>query len=416
MDLKKIITYYKNLPREVYILFVANVINKLGHFVLPFLTIFLTRNLNLPPDKVGLFITFGGFFYIPGSLLGGKLSDKYGRKLTFCIGQILAAASFIPCIIQPNSIISAMFLICYAFFSAMAEPASTAMIMDFTNRDNRNEIYSFMYMGSNFGLALGPLLAGFLYNTHIRLFFSFDAITTLLFAFVVMAFIGEPMNDEKLKAKKQEPEHHDEAVEEAGFVIALLRRPALLLFASVFMLFSFVHSQYTFTLPLQVNENFGDFGTQFYGYIMATNAVVIVAMSTVISAKTKKNSATINSCLGGVFFLIGFGMLYFVHNFYYYIISTIIWSIGEILVYTNQAVYIANNTPISHRGRFTAILPLITGAGRGVSPFIMGHLISASSIRVAWLFIAIIVAVGIVFMYILNALDIQRKRLEKSLM
>jgi Na+/H+ antiporter NhaC len=52
-----------------------------------------------------------------------------------------------------------------------------------------------------------------------------------------------------------------------------------------------------------------------------------------------------------------------VYDFCYFLLSTVIWTLGEILQATNTNVYIANHTPISHRGRFNAILPIIIGSG-----------------------------------------------------
>lgn len=38
-----------------------------------------------------------------------------------------------------------------------------------------------------------------------------------------------------------------------------------------------------------------------------------------------------------------------------FLLSTLLWTVGEILQVTNASVYVANNSPISHRGRFNAI-------------------------------------------------------------
>jgi len=47
---------YKGFPRAIYVLFICRLIDTMGYFVFPFLTLFLTINLSLSPYKVGLYL------------------------------------------------------------------------------------------------------------------------------------------------------------------------------------------------------------------------------------------------------------------------------------------------------------------------------------------------------------------------
>lgn len=57
-----------------------------------------------------------GLAFIPGSLLGGKLSDHLGRKRIMLIFQALAALCLIPCAFLGESIIIVWLLILSSFF------------------------------------------------------------------------------------------------------------------------------------------------------------------------------------------------------------------------------------------------------------------------------------------------------------
>ncbi len=65
-------------------------------------------------------------------------------------------------------------------------------------------------------------------------------------------------------------------------------------------------------------------------------------------------------------------------------LSTIIWTFGEIINATNDGAYVANHTPISHRGRFHAVLPIVSGVGSAVGPAVMGKLIDQQSLAAVW--------------------------------
>jgi MFS family permease len=89
--------------------------------------------------------------------------------------------------------------------------------------------------------------------------------------------------------------------------------------------------------------------------------------------------------------------------------STIIWSLGEILVTTNTNVYIANHTPMSHRGRFNAVIPVIMGAGFALGPLISGNYIKKYGINNIWLVICFLSIVAAGFMYFLYLSEKKRK-------
>ena len=49
---------YKGLPSSIYVLFVAEVVNGIGIFVFPFLTLFLTKKLGMSEQSAGDFMSF----------------------------------------------------------------------------------------------------------------------------------------------------------------------------------------------------------------------------------------------------------------------------------------------------------------------------------------------------------------------
>lgn len=408
---KIFVLQYSNLSRGVYILFITNIITKLGNFVIPFLTLYLTKGLNFPPDKVGFLIMIGAGFYIPGSLIGGKIADHYGRKHLVIFSQLAAALCFIPCTVNPYSFYSAYFIFGFIFFSAMTEPGYIALISDFTTKTNRNEIFSLLYIGSNVGTAIGAILAGYLFNDYIRFIFIGNIVAILISIILVQFFIDEPFKKEKYHNSFGELDESEKAVD-SGFIRAFFSRPLLVAFSITCIIFSFTHAQCLFVIPLQTSELFGGEGSKIFGYVITTNSIIVVTLTTFITTATKKFPALTNVAFGGIMYFIGFGMLYFVTSPTLFILSSIIWSTGEILVYTNQSIFIISQTPISHRGRFNAVLPLITGAGRAVGPAIMGKFIALTEIKAAWLLIMVLISLASMTMYFLQIYSVKKSSIQ----
>ncbi len=398
-----ILKIYSGLPRSIYVIFFARIINSMGSFVHPFLTLFLTKSIGLRIETVGLFLMMAAFSSIPGSLIGGKLSDCVGRKKIIIIFQGLAAICLIPCAFLGKSIIIPYLLILSSFFGGAAQPANSAMMADLTNTENRKTAYSLLYLGINIGFSLGPLIAGFLYNHYLKILFLGDAATTIVSLILVTMFVEETLPTKESKEEQVVTDFYNEneKAQQGSLISVLLKRPYLIAFATISMIYSFMYSQFGFITPMQMDKIFSVDGPKLYGSIMAINGIVVVTMTTIITALTKKLRPIFNVTLAGLFFSAGFGMLFFAKTFTVFIVSTIIWTIGEILSATNSGVYIANHTPMSHRGRFNAVIPLITGTGFAIGPFMMGFFIRNRQVQSAWLLVFFFGIIASACMYLL---------------
>lgn len=412
MIINDVVKTYRGLPRSVYVIFIARVVNSMGNFVFPFMTLLLTTKVHMSEQRVGLFLLAGSLLQVPGSLLGGKLTDHMGRKKIMITFMALAALCFVPCAFLLGSEDTIRYipylLICASFFSSIGGPAGGAMMNDLTLPENRQAAFSLLYLGINVGSALGSVVAGFLFNNYMQFLFLGDAATSFIAITLLFIYVKEtkPTHEEIQKSLEERP---DEKAETGGLLAALLRRPALLIFALVDTIYSFMYAQTHFSMPLQANSVFGkDLGPQFFGTFNMVNCLEVIFFTTLITTITRRIRAIYNVSIAGIFFAVGFGMLFFVKSFWMFVISTIIWTFGEILNATNVGVYIANHTPISHRGRFNSIINIISGTGGAVSPYVMGGFIAANGVNNVWPIIFIMGLSASFFMLLLGISD--RKR------
>lgn len=411
MKLSRVFKSYSGLPRGIYILFFVRVINAMGSFVFPLLTLFLTDKLGLSAKEAGFFVSLSAFSYVPGGLLGGKLSDIIGRKKVMVIFQGLAALLFIPCAFLGKSMVIPWLLILAGISLGAVQPANSAMVADLTDSTNRKTAFSLLYLGINIGFSVGPILAGFLYRKFFALTFIGNSVAILLTLALVVMFVDEtkPSNAEN------EILTEDERAEEGSVFSVLLKKPTVLIFALLSSVYSFAYSQGNFGTPLQLKEIFGDRAAELMGGIYFTNGIIVVTLTTLIVHITKKNKPLFNIALSGVFFATGFGLNYFIKAYPLYIIATIIWTIGEILNATNSGVYIADHAPSSHRGRFNSVLNIITGAGSAIGPVIMGGYIQNLGVRYVWPLVFSITMVSAVLLYFLYLKERKKHKIEIKL-
>src|SRR3954468_3805534 len=168
------------LPREVWLLFATNLINRAGMMVLPFLIVYLTRELGFSPGEAGLAFALYGAAAIVAGPVSGKLSDRIGalpimRASLLMSGSVLV---FFPFARSRASVYAATVL--WAACAELFRPASLAAITHVVPPEQRKPAYALNRLAINLGMSIGPALGGFLAAVSFRAMFLVDSATTLI--------------------------------------------------------------------------------------------------------------------------------------------------------------------------------------------------------------------------------------------
>ena len=223
----KLFNMYRGFPKSVYVIFMAQIINRFGDFVMPFLTLFLTQKLGFSIATTGSIVMTATLMTIPGSLIGGKVADHLGRKKSYLYFQGLAGISLlIGAFFYKNSYMI-VFIMFSTFFNGAVRPIIAAILADVLPPEQRQAGFSLSYLGINIGVAIGPIIAGFLFNHFLVMIFIGDAITSFIAVLLVMLHVEESMPlDESDTLAYTDLEKH----EQGNLVQALLKRPQLIWF------------------------------------------------------------------------------------------------------------------------------------------------------------------------------------------
>ena len=375
---------YLKLPRNVYFILIANIINSAGSFVYPFLAMFLTIKLGYGEYSAGIILTIVIAAEGAGRLIGGKLADWIGRKIIIIILSLIGAAIYIAIAFLNKPAAVPYLIIIEGFIKSGAFPALNALIIDITNKKNRSDAFYLIYLGHNIGFAIGPLAAGFLFVNYINLIFLIDAVTTILALIPIIFFVKETLNIKTGIYLTKDNIPIEEKPESGNVIKIFFKKPILYGFALISIIFSFIYAQSSFSLPIYLENIFVERGPKFYGSLMTVNAVVVIAMTLFLISLMKKFNPILNISLAGILFAAGFGMLFYSSVYAFFIISTVIWTFGEIINSVSSNVLIANYSPATHRGRFNAIIYFISGTGFALGPLIAGLFIKYFGIKNVW--------------------------------
>ncbi|WP_258880945.1 MFS transporter [Clostridium tagluense] len=399
---------YRGLPKEIYVLFISKIINAMGCFVMPLLPLILTEKIGLSMSVSGAYISIAGLISMPAAILGGKLTDVIGRKKVIIIFDFLSAMLYIVCGFMNPSINMIYVLMLAAMSMFVAGPAHDALIADLTTPENRDGAYALSYMGWNIGFAIGPIIGGLLYENYLPLVFIGDAVTALISLSLIFIFIKETIHLTKQEITVEN--RHLESREEGSIISVLLKRPILIYFALCTLGYNFVYSQWSFMMPIHSAQNFLNLGAKYYGLMAGFNGLIVMLFTPLIT-KLSQNTKHIRKMIyGGLLYAFGFGMLGILNTLPFFFVSVFIFTLGEIILSISVTPFIANHTPMSHRGRMNAVLPIIFGLGYTLGPITMGKALGYISIESAWLVLGLVAFISTIFMCMLEKYDENQKK------
>lgn len=386
----KMIDQYRGLPRQVYILMTARLIIAMGTFVFPFLTMFLSSRMHMTDQEVSHYLLLVALVQIPANLLGGKLADRFNRKLVYGTALLLSA-SFFTCSGFFCNRASVVYLILIGyFFSNVGQPILSAMMMDVTNAKNRQESFSLIYLGFNIGYAVGPLVAGLLFENHTPWIFWGQAIltTTAVLLIWTLSAKAQPKEDARRTLDAAPPQGAKVSL------WSLLRRDPVMLFFALFLTcYSLAYSQISYLMPLDLEQVQGiSAAAKSVSLIWSFNGAVVFLGSPFVVLLTKKYPAVVNTAAGGVIYMLAFGLVAFTGGRMALILPLVlVWTVAEILCNTNSGVFIANHAPATHRARYQSVYDLTHNLGKALGPLIMGFYLSMDhTYQQGWLFVAIL--------------------------
>ena len=373
---------YKGLPRSAYIIFAATILNNLGNFVAPVLTLLMKEQMGIDVAVVGFIVAINGLLGLLGSLVGGQLIDRVGRKSIFVFFRVIAALALMSCVVIDEATLMVGVLMFVNFTSGIASPVFNTILTDVTSSDERKAAFSLRYLGINIGYAVGPVIATQLYRLGLmNVLFIGDALTVLGSVVLILLFVPET-KPTVTEAKVKESD--------MSTVQVLITAPTLLYFSGICVLFFIVFSQFSFGMPLTMTEVLGEGGAGHYGIMLSINALVCSVFTVPLTTVTKNLSPARSIQLGGVLYAVGFGSYAILKIPILFYIFTAVWTIGEILVATNTSVFIADHSPVSHRGRFNAIFPIIRRIGSFLGPILAGLILKSFNYSTLWIVIAIL--------------------------
>lgn len=393
---------YSGLRKEVYILCFGRFVTAMGSLVWPMLTLILKSKLGYDAEQVALWFLVFSVLQLPFSLLGGRMTDAYNKRNLIVVFDLISVGLYLLTAFLPLSTLSIVIYFAGSLFQSMEWPAYDSLIADLTSDHDREKAYSLQYLASNLGIVFAPTLGGLLFNNYLWLSFLISGLAVLSSTVLIFLFI--PRSMEKAKTT------NTYEAQAAGSVMEVMKtRKVLLLYLVISCISAIVYAQFNYLLPIQMDEVFLTQGAMFFGMLTSINGFVVICCTPLLTQLTLKWADLDRIRLGTLLEIIGICSYFFYRNSLpLYILSMIVFTLGEILNTLGSSPYISKRIPATHRGRFISVSNIFTTLSSSLGSAVVGRIVVFYSFREGWIFVAAIGAVLIIFLRLYRSLDAKR--------
>ncbi|MDG4780661.1 MFS transporter [Micromonospora sp. WMMD961] len=373
-------------PSGFWVLWSATLVNRMATFVYPLLGIYLTTELGYSATTAGLVLATFGIGSVAGSLIGGELTDRIGRRPTMAGAQLLAAVSTAIMGFTPNGATIAVLVFFMGLGVSASRPAVQAMIVDMVPQKDRVRAFSVNYWAVNIGFGFSAVVAGYLVHEGYLWIFLGDAATTLICAVVMWVRLPEtrPERADTASSGTEAPISSRQVFRDSRFMTFCLL--ALGVWLMMYQGWSI--------LPVDMAGR--GISTQAYGLIIALNGVVIILLQIPVTAlvKGRKLGLAPVLTLSAVLLGAGFGLTGLAGtSLIFSALCVVIWTLGEILYAPASSAAVGELAHTQTRGRYQGVYSLSGSVASVLAPLLGGLVLDHRGGYALW---SLCAAVGVV--------------------
>ena len=261
---------YKEFPQRFWIVVGVSFIDHVGGTMLfPFFSLYITQKFGVGMTEAGIVLGLFAIAGLVGQMIGGALTDKFGRRKLIIGGLVFSALSTLSLGFVNKFSVLIPLAIGIGLLSDIAGPAHGAMIADILPENKRQEGFGVLRVVGNMAWIIGPTIGGFVAGKSFLALFITDAIISCVVAVLFYFLISET-----------KPEPHPDHVPEgllktfAGYR-NVLRNWAFMAFLMAGMLMGIVYQQMYNSLSVFLRDNHG-IDPQGYGFMLTASAIVVI--------------------------------------------------------------------------------------------------------------------------------------------
>lgn len=381
--LARLRSIYHEYPSIFWGILATMFIDRLGGaLIFPFFALYITSKYGVGMTQVGILFTIISATTVAGSLMGGALTDKFGRKAIIIFGLVISAASTLLLAFAPNLKVIYISGAVVGLFGHVAGPAHQAMIADVLPEGKRADGFGLLRVVANLAVALGPAIGGLLAARSYTLLFIIDVITSTITAVIFFLFIPETKPDTS-RERAEAGFREQSLLETLGGYWEVLQDHLYLVFMLGSLLSALAYMQMNSTLSVFLRDVHG-VPDQGYGMILSLNAGMVVLFQFMVTRRIKGYPPMVIMTVGTLLYAVGFSMYGYVSAYSLFMLAMVIITIGEMLKAPTGQALVAAFSPVDMRGRYMAIYGFTWTIPAAIGPLGAGLIMDNFNPRWVW--------------------------------
>ena len=388
----------RGLPREAWILCGAVLVNRMGTMVIPFLILYLTRELGVSPSRAALAMAVYGIGAVATAPLAGRLADRIGPRRIVTVSLVCAGLLLLPYpwLRSYWAIVGLTFA--WSVAGEALRPASLSWISGVVPPSQRRAAFALNRLAVNLGMSIGPAVAGFIVAHSFAAIFILDALTSIAAGGILLFATREALPARHSPGPEAPPAASPPARR-------ALRDPAFLYFLLGCLPVQIVFFQHASTLPLYLVRDLG-LTESIYGMMFTINTAIIILLEVPLNGATSGWPHRRTLALGALLTGLGFGGVGLAGSATGVALMVVVWTFGEMILLPGSAAFAADAAPPERRGEYLGIYSMSFSSAFAVAPWLGARTMELWSPRALW--------AGAALCGALSALLLSRVRIARS--
>lgn len=350
---------FAGLSSEIWWLALVTFINRAGTMVIPFMSLYLTEELNFTLSQVGWIMAAFGLGSLAGSWIGGKLTDSIGYYSVMFRSLLTTGFLFITL-----QFITSFWGFFFGVLITMTvadsfRPAMFVSLKAYSKPENLTRSLTLIRLAINLGFSFGPFLGGLIIlSMGYKGLFWVDGITCIL-AIVLFRFI----------LKKKAFENSDNPDEHLAKPQTVYKDKPYWLFLVIVFLMGFVFMQLFSTIPLFYKNIHGLSELQI-GLLLSLNGMLIFLTEMPLIHKLDQSS--IDKIRIITWSLLLLSLSYLVLNLTAWtgilIVSIVLITLGEMMAFPFANAFAMTRAIKGKEGQYMALYSMAFSSSHIFSP------------------------------------------------
>jgi MFS family permease len=410
--LNKLKSTYAEFPRLFWIIVGTQFIDSIGSTLLfPFFALYITQKFGVGMTQAGVLLGLSSLFGLFGSMAGGALTDRFGRRQLILFGLVFSALSSLLFGFASDVRMLYVLVVIVGLLSRVSAPAHDAMMADILPESRRQEAFGITRVVGNYAWIVGTALGGLIAARSFLALFIIDAVLSVVVAAILYRFLPETKPAAHAGTEMKKPESLWRTA--AGYR-SVLRDLAYVGFTLAGMIVLLVYQQQYGALAVYLRD-VHSISSKSYGLMLSISGLEVVLFQIWISRRIRKYPPFLMMVLGALFFMTGFVMIGVVGGFPFFVLAVIIITVGEMVMFPTNKALAASFAPADMRGRYMAIYDLGWTIPATIGPAAAGFILDNYDPNLLWYLGGMLCAVSAMSFYALHLWLGRQKRFVPAL-